>query len=102
MPIYEYQCTACQHRMELIQKVNDPAQTRCPNCSKDALVKLVSAAGFQLKGSGWYATDFKNKGSNPESNKTDKQEAANTEGSAKETTSNKDSTKTSETKGDVA
>jgi len=61
MPIYEYQCTACQHRMELIQKISDPVQTLCPQCSKETLVKLISAAGFQLKGTGWYATDFKNK-----------------------------------------
>ena len=66
MPIYEYQCEACGHEMEAIQKMSDPALTDCPQCNKAALKKLISAAGFQLKGSGWYATDFKNKGSAPE------------------------------------
>ena len=63
MPIYEYRCTACGHQDEFLQKVSDPAITECPACGKPALQKLLSAAGFQLKGSGWYATDFK--GSKP-------------------------------------
>lgn len=61
MPIYEYRCTACGHTLETLQKMSDPALTDCPACGKAALSKLVSAAGFQLKGSGWYATDFKGK-----------------------------------------
>ena len=63
MPIYEYRCSACGHQDEFLQKVSDPAITECPACGKPALQKLLSAAGFQLKGSGWYATDFK--GSKP-------------------------------------
>src|SRR5687767_9593379 len=59
MPIYEYRCTSCQHELEAMQKFSDPALTDCPSCSKPTLTKLVSAAGFQLKGTGWYATDFK-------------------------------------------
>ena len=59
MPIYEYQCATCHHATDLIQKVNDPDTTTCPACGKESLVRLVSAAGFQLKGTGWYATDFK-------------------------------------------
>jgi putative FmdB family regulatory protein len=59
MPIYEYRCSSCGHELESIQKLSDPPLVVCPACHKDALVKLVSAAGFQLKGSGWYATDFK-------------------------------------------
>jgi len=59
MPIYEYQCSDCHHAVDLIQKVNDPEVTQCPDCGKESLVRLVSAAGFQLKGTGWYATDFK-------------------------------------------
>lgn len=62
MPIYEYRCEACGHALEAIQKVNDAPLSECPACHKPALKKLISAAGFQLKGSGWYATDFKNGG----------------------------------------
>ena len=59
MPIYEYQCQSCAHRLEALQKVSDAALTECPECHKDALKKLVSAASFRLKGGGWYETDFK-------------------------------------------
>jgi putative FmdB family regulatory protein len=59
MPIYEYRCGACGLEKEFLQKVNDPVLTKCPECGEESLVKLLSAAGFQLKGSGWYATDFK-------------------------------------------
>lgn len=62
MPIYEYRCSSCGHELETIQKLSDAPLVACPACHKDALVKLVSAAGFQLKGSGWYATDFKGGG----------------------------------------
>jgi len=65
MPIYEYRCSACQHKLETLQRFSDPPLKTCPVCHAEALVKLVSAAGFQLKGSGWYATDFKNSGSKP-------------------------------------
>ncbi len=64
MPIYEYRCEDCGHEMEALQKMSDDALTDCPECSKPKLTKLVSAAGFRLKGSGWYETDFKN-GSKP-------------------------------------
>ena len=60
MPIYEYRCEACGSEHEVLQKISEPLLTMCPTCRKDTLTKLVSAAGFQLKGSGWYATDFKN------------------------------------------
>src|SRR5690606_2904710 len=63
MPIYEYQCTSCHHHFDLMQKASDKPVTQCPNCGEDTVVKLISAAGFQLKGTGWYATDFKNKDS---------------------------------------
>jgi putative FmdB family regulatory protein len=59
MPIYEYECESCGHRLEAIQKMNDPALADCPACGESKLKKRVTAAGFQLKGSGWYATDFK-------------------------------------------
>jgi putative FmdB family regulatory protein len=63
MPIYEYRCGSCGHQQEFLQKVSDALLTTCPQCGKPSLSKLLSAAGFQLKGSGWYATDFKNSGS---------------------------------------
>lgn len=59
MPIYEYECKACGHRMEAIQKISDDPLTDCPECSQGQLKKLISAAGFRLKGGGWYETDFK-------------------------------------------
>lgn len=60
MPIYEYQCTACQHELEKLQKVSDEPLRICPECNEPALRKKISAAGFRLKGGGWYETDFKN------------------------------------------
>lgn len=62
MPIYEYRCTSCGHELEAIQKFSDAPLTECPACRAAALTKLISAAGFHLKGSGWYATDFKGSG----------------------------------------
>lgn len=59
MPIYEYQCQACGHEMDRLQKMSDPPLTDCPECGKPALKKKISAAGFRLKGGGWYETDFK-------------------------------------------
>lgn len=61
MPIYEYECSNCHHAFDLIQRMNDEPATLCPACSKETAIRLVSAAGFQLKGTGWYATDFKTK-----------------------------------------
>ena len=65
MPIYEYRCASCGHELEAMQKFSDPLLKQCPQCRADALVKLVSAAGFQLKGGGWYATDFRGSGGKP-------------------------------------
>jgi len=59
MPIYEYECKACGHRQEAIQKMSDEPLVDCPVCNKPELKKLISAAAFRLKGSGWYETDFK-------------------------------------------
>ena len=59
MPIYEYRCAACGHEQEVLQKMSDAPLTDCPVCGKPAMTKLISAAGFQLKGSGWYVTDFR-------------------------------------------
>jgi len=60
MPIYAYKCSACQHELDVLQKVSDAPLTICPACGASALAKQLTAAGFQLKGTGWYATDFKN------------------------------------------
>ena len=71
MPIYEYSCQACGHALEAIQKFNDPALRECPACRKPELKKQMSAGGFQLKGSGWYATDSKNAKKSPSSSATE-------------------------------
>jgi putative FmdB family regulatory protein len=63
MPIYAYKCAECGHELDVIRKVSDPPLTECPSCGKSALVKQVTAAGFQLKGGGWYVTDFRDGGS---------------------------------------
>ena len=62
MPIYEYRCDECGHDMEVMQKLSDPALSDCPACGKPSLKKQISAAGFRLKGGGWYETDFKSSG----------------------------------------
>ncbi len=62
MPIYEYRCNACEHELEKLQKMSDDPLTDCPACGQSALKRLISAAGFRLKGGGWYETDFKKDG----------------------------------------
>lgn len=59
MPIYEYECKHCGHELEKLQKISDAPLTDCPSCERAELKKKISAAGFRLKGSGWYETDFK-------------------------------------------
>jgi putative FmdB family regulatory protein len=61
MPTYEYQCKNCKHELEAFQRMTEDALTRCPKCGKDSLSRLISGGSFQLKGTGWYATDFKDK-----------------------------------------
>lgn len=65
MPIYAYRCSACGHAKDVLQKLSDPVLSTCPACGVDTFSKQVTAAGFQLKGSGWYATDFKGSGAAP-------------------------------------
>jgi len=60
MPIYAYKCSSCGFAQDVLQKVSDAPLTSCPQCNAETLAKQVTAAGFQLRGSGWYATDFKN------------------------------------------
>ena len=59
MPIYAYRCSACGHAKDVLQKMSDPLLSTCPACAAEAFTKQLTAAGFQLKGSGWYATDFR-------------------------------------------
>ena len=59
MPIYAYRCSACGHMQDVLQKLSDPILTVCPACGASSFAKQLTAAGFQLKGSGWYATDFR-------------------------------------------
>ncbi|WP_038786637.1 FmdB family zinc ribbon protein, partial [Burkholderia pseudomallei] len=59
MPIYAYRCEACGYAKDVLQKMSDAPLSQCPECGKDAFRKQVTAAGFQLKGSGWYVTDFR-------------------------------------------
>ena len=77
MPIYEYRCTDCGHRLEALQRLADAPLLVCPACGKESLTKLMSAVGFQLKGSGWYATDFKHSGTKPAEKEKAKADAAN-------------------------
>jgi len=76
MPIYEYQCEACGHVFDSLQKISEAPLTKCPDCGAEALKKLVSAPAFRLKGGGWYETDFKtgDKKNLDKSGKTGKQE----------------------------
>lgn len=84
MPLYEYQCTDCGKSIEILQKVNDQPPVACPECGKDQLKRKVSATRFQLKGTGWYVTDFKNKKENsPTESKTAEPKTADSETSKK-------------------
>lgn len=73
MPIYAYRCAACGHAQDVLQKMSDPLLTQCPACGAEAYTKQVTAAGFQLKGSGWYVTDFR--GGNNAAKKDAKEDA---------------------------
>ncbi|HZA95523.1 MAG TPA: zinc ribbon domain-containing protein [Burkholderiaceae bacterium] len=79
MPIYAYKCAECGHQMDVIRKVSDPPLTECPSCGRSALVKQVTAAGFQLKGAGWYVTDFRDQGSGKKKDEAKTDDKAATE-----------------------
>ena len=85
MPIYEYECQKCNHKFDMMHKVIDYPAVVCPQCSENNVERLVSAAGFQLKGQGWYATDFKNKGKNPQQPVKDNPEVTKAVDSEKKT-----------------
>lgn len=91
MPFYEYQCTQCDHRLEVLQKISDEPLVYCPECNEPTLKKLISAAAFRLKGTGWYETDFKN---------SDKKKAESKNGSADTGGEAKSGGKSAETKKD--
>ena len=82
MPIYAYKCAECSHQMDVIRKVSDPPLLDCPSCGKPALVKQITAAGFQLKGAGWYVTDFRDQGSGKKKDGVKPDEKATTDQSA--------------------
>ena len=88
MPIYEYQCQACGHRLESLQKISEDPFKDCPACGQPALNRLVSAAGFRLKGGGWYETDFK---SGNKRNVAESSSSANTASSSGSVSSSSDS-----------
>ena len=89
MPIYDYQCTSCNHELEALQKISAALLTECPACKKPTLRKKVSAAAFRLSGSGWYETDFK---------KQDQQKNIATKENKTKSSSASTSTKTATTK----
>jgi putative FmdB family regulatory protein len=80
MPIYAYKCDACGHAKDVLQKISDPVLTDCPACGAASFKKQVTAAGFQLKGSGWYVTDFRGGNAAPAGEKSDASGAASTLG----------------------
>jgi putative FmdB family regulatory protein len=80
MPIYEYRCDSCGFQKEFIQRMSDARLTQCPECKQETFNKMVTAAGFQLKGGGWYVTDFKNSGGNTGSAKKTEEKQTDTSG----------------------
>lgn len=87
MPIYEYECKACGHRLEKLQKISAAPLTDCPACAAAALDRLVSAAGFRLAGGGWYETDFKSDGRKNLAGDAGAEKPADKKGDAKATPS---------------
>ena len=93
MPIYEYRCNACGHQEEHLQKVSEAPLTVCPVCGKPEYRKQLSAAGFQLKGTGWYATDFKGGGKKAADKKADTKTEAKPESKTESKPESKPETK---------
>lgn len=84
MPIYAYKCASCGHAKDVLQKISDAPLTTCPACGQDSFQKQLTAAGFQLKGSGWYVTDFRGDGNGGASKKPDGNASASTTSTASE------------------
>ena len=97
MPIYEYKCAACGHQEEHLQKVSEKPLAKCPSCGKKKYKKQLSAAGFQLKGSGWYATDFKTSGKKAEEKKPEAKTEAKTESKPEKKSETKSESKAAST-----
>ena len=76
MPIYDYQCTSCGFKKEVMRKISEPNLTDCPECGKATFTKQLSAPSFQLTGSGWYATDFKGGSAKPAEKKAEEPAAS--------------------------
>lgn len=91
MPIYAYKCGSCGHAKDVLQKISDAPLTVCPACGADAFSKQVTAAGFQLKGSGWYVTDFRGNGSGTAGANGAKSDAKSGESKSTESSSGGDS-----------
>ena len=112
MPIYEYQCDACKHAFDVLQKMSDAPLADCPECGEPRLRKLISAPNFRLKGAGWYETDFKDKNqrnlaggsdaSGGDSKASSKSDGGADKGKAKTDTSASKSTDGAKTGGDKA
>jgi putative FmdB family regulatory protein len=93
MPIYAYKCAACGFAKDVLQKISDPQLTECPQCGAQSFNKQITAAGFQLKGSGWYATDFRGGSSQTAEKSTDKAaDSAKSESKPAESSSSKSDT----------
>jgi putative FmdB family regulatory protein len=102
MPLYEYECDACRHRFERIQKFSDPHVEVCPKCEKGPVKKLLSSPAIQFKGSGWYVTDYARKSASTDSGKTPSTEsssssAATTAGTGSSETASKPAEKAEKT-----
>jgi putative FmdB family regulatory protein len=82
VPLYEYQCKACEHRFEKIQKFSDPLVKECPKCGKEEVEQLLSAPAVQFKGSGWYVTDYASKKSGGSSSNGSKSSESKSESSS--------------------
>ena len=91
MPLYEYQCDACQHRFEMIRKFSDPPLEACPRCG-GTVQKLISSPAFQFKGSGWYVTDYAKKGESGGKASGDTEKSQKGDSSASESKESKDKT----------
>jgi putative FmdB family regulatory protein len=100
MPIYAYKCGSCGHAKDVLQKISDAPLTTCPACGAEAFSKQVTAAGFQLKGSGWYATDFRNGNGKPATTaaNADEAKAGDAKGGDAKPAETKPAEKTSESK----
>jgi putative FmdB family regulatory protein len=96
MPLYEYECESCGHRLERIQKFSDPPLETCPDCG-GKLRKLISSPAIQFKGSGWYITDYSRKGSS-ESSKSESGESKKSDSTSTDKSSSSTTSSTSETK----